>query len=181
MALAHEEPFEWLQALENLARERAKGLPRQEKVQQIWKGIAFRLENFHLLTPLTEIREVLNCPRSLAKVPGAKPWVRGIANIRGLLLPVVDLQACLGKKSIVLENRSRLLVLNQSGVSSGVLVDEVLGIKHFQEYTRKTDVSYPEEWLQAFGRGVFIQEDTQWIVLDMLALSKSRMFLDAAQ
>lgn len=180
MAAAYEEPFTWLQELERLARERAKGLPRQEKVQQIWRGIAFSLGKIKLVSPLTEIREILYCPKVLAKVPGAKPWVKGIANIRGQLRPVLDLQACLGGKLTPLDPRTRLLIIDQAGVASGILVDEVLGIKHFQENERNKNAVYQGEWFAPFARGSFIQEGESWIVFDMHALSKSRSFLDAS-
>lgn len=181
MALAQENPFQWLQALEQAARTQAKGLPRQEKIQKIWHGIAFRVGNNKLVSPLTEIREVLHCPKVLAKVPGAKSWVRGIANIRGLLMPVIDLQACLGGSPIILESKSRLLIINQAGLSSSILVDEVMGIKHFLESTREKEVPENVElWCAPFARGGFVQEGENWAVFDMFALSNSRVFLDAA-
>jgi len=182
MVLAHEAPFQWLQALEQAAKENAKGLPRQEVVQTFWRGIAFRLGQAYLVAPLAEIREVIYCPKALAKVPGAKSWVNGIANIRGQLLPVVDLQACLGGQPIQLKKRNRMLIINQSGVSAGVLVDEVLGIKHFPEDSYHKDVppGQEEQWLSQFIRGRFSEGADNWTVFDMLALSKSRLFLDAA-
>jgi twitching motility protein PilI len=180
MAVAHENPFLWLQELEQLARQRGKGLPRQEKIQQIWRGIAFRVGKFKLVTSLTEIREVLYCPKIMAKVPGGKPWVKGIANIRGQLLPVIDIQACLGGRVTLVENRTRLLIINQVGTSSGILVDEVLGIKHFQENERDSEAVFKDEWFAPYARGAFTQEGDTWIVFDTHALSKSRAFLDAA-
>jgi twitching motility protein PilI len=49
-------PFQWLQEFERRARQKAKGLPRQEEVRQIWRGIAFRLDDAFLVTALSEIR-----------------------------------------------------------------------------------------------------------------------------
>ena len=182
MTIAHETPFLWLQNIEQLARERAKGLPRQQKVQETWRGIAFRVGKVHLVTPLTEIRAILD-PKTLAtpaKVPGAKPWVRGLANIRGQLWPIIDLQACLGGKATQQENISRLLIINQAGVSAAILVDEVIGIKHFLEIERNKNVQYNEEWFAPFVTQTFTQEEGTWVVFDMHALSKSKTFLEAA-
>ncbi|MCP4700916.1 MAG: chemotaxis protein CheW [Gammaproteobacteria bacterium] len=180
MVLAHEDPFQWLQALEQRTKKQAKGLPRQEKIQETWRGIAFRLDKALLVTPLEEVREVGYCPKRFARVPGAKSWVKGIANIRGLLLPVIDLQACLSDKPIILNNRSQMLIINQAGISSGVLVDEVLGIKHFPVDSRNREATFQNQWFAPFARGTFTQEEKIWVVFDMHALSKSRVFLDAA-
>ncbi len=182
MLPAHEAPFQWLQALEQYIKKHARGLPRQEAVREIWRGIAFRMGKVYLVAALSEVQEVLVCPPILAKVPGAKPWIRGIANVRGQLRPVVDLQACLGGGMTLVEGQTRLLIINQSGVSSGILVDEVLGIKHFPEENRKklnNSVDLPHMASQ-FARAVFQYEDSNWVVFDLLALSKSRLFLDAA-
>ncbi len=182
MPVAHENPFQWLQALEQQVKQHARGLPRQDTVKKTWRGIAFRMGQYRLVAALDEIQEVLICPVILAKVPGAKPWVRGIANVRGQLRPVVDLQACLGGNITLVENHTRLLIINQGGVSSGVLVDEVQGIKHFPEESRMSldKANIPPDMTAQFIRDTFQHEGHVWIVFDLLALSKSRLFLDAA-
>jgi len=173
-------PFQWLQHLEQQAKQKAKGLPRQEKVQHIWRGIAFRLADTLLVTPLHDIREILHCPMSLARVPGAKAWIKGLANIRGLLLPVIDLQACLTTKPLVIEHHTRLLIINQAGIHAGLLVDEVLGIKHFPEQIRDIESPCPQTWLVPFARGLFHYEQATWTVFDMHALAENDIFLKAA-
>lgn len=182
MAGKVENPFAWLQALDALAKQRARGLPRQEKSQKMWRGIAFYMDNNKLVAPITEIREVLVTPKTLAKVPGSKPWIKGIANVRGLLLPVVDLQACLGFTPLTLDNRSRMMILNQPGVSAGVLVEEVMGIKHFPEENRLAQAKDVPSWYASFIRGAFLcaEADDTWAIFDMDALNQSRVFLDAA-
>jgi len=173
-------PFQWLQEFERRARQKARGLPRQEEVQQIWRGIAFRLDNALLVTPLNEIREIITCPTRLARVPGAKSWVKGIANVRGMLLPVVDLKDCLDNRITKMESRIRLVVINQAGITAGLMVDDVLGIKHFPEQSRDMNTPCRETWLAPFVRGVFPETDQTWIVFDMQVLAKSEVFLKAA-
>lgn len=182
-SVAQENPFQWLLELEQAARTQAKGLPRQEVIQQTWRGIAFRIGNAPAVAALTDIKEVLPSPKILAKVPGAKSWVNGIANIRGQLLPIIDLKACLTGNSTLLEKKTRLLILNQSGVSAGILVDEVVGIKNFPQESLEADAPYPNQvqWLVPFARGIFEEPDHEnWIVFDIGALGKSRPFLEAA-
>jgi twitching motility protein PilI len=173
-------PFQWLQDFERRAKQKARWLPRPDKVQQIWRGIAFRVAENLLVTPIRDIREVLNYPSPLAKVPGAKIWVKGLANIRGLLLPVIDLRACLEGTPINIAKRSRILIVNQAGITAGLVVDEVLGIKHFPEQFRDEDAPCKQTWLIPFARGLFAYEKTSWTVFDMHALAESPTFLKAA-
>ncbi|MEY3220978.1 MAG: hypothetical protein RIT27_2335 [Pseudomonadota bacterium] len=182
--VAQENPFQWLMELEQAARTHAKGLPRQEVVQQTWRGIAFRIGNASVVAALTDIREVLPSPKILAKVPGAKSWVNGIANIRGQLLPVIDLKACLTGNNTLLEKKTRLLILNQSGVSAGILVDEVVGIKNFPQESLEANASYANQvqWLAPFTRGIYKGEEGEedWLVFEVGRLSGSRVYLEAA-
>lgn len=174
-------PIQWLQDIERRAKQRAKGLPRHEKVEPIWRGIGFRLGKTFLVTPINDIREILPYPTQIARVPGAKSWVKGLANIRGLLLPVIDLSACLEGKPINLGNRTRMLVINQTGVlSAGLLVDEVLGIKHFPEHMKEIEAPNQEAWVAPFTNGLFIFEETHWIIFDIHKLVGNSLFLNAA-
>jgi len=175
-------PFQWLCDLDRRARQRAKGLPRREKIQKIWRGIAFRLKDVLLVTSLDDINQVTNYKTDvteIARVPGAKAWIKGLANVRGVLLPVIDLQACLGASPIAIKNKTRLLSISQSGISAGLLVDEVLGIKYFPEDIRD-DAPCKQKWIAPFAKGSFTFEGSTWIVFDMDTLVKSDVFLKAA-
>ncbi len=180
---AHQAPFQWLQALEQKFRAYGAGLPQQGEVEQsLWQGIGFRLQDTLMVSPLPEIKEVLYYPKILAKVPGAKPWVLGIANHQGILIPVVDLNACLEGSPLKRDGRSRLLIIEQAGVTSGLLVSEVLGIKYFPEEFRQTLDPQAEEQnkYSGFVKEQFELNEQFWMVFDMHKLSESRLFLDAA-
>ncbi|NIQ08579.1 MAG: chemotaxis protein CheW, partial [Gammaproteobacteria bacterium] len=69
-------------------------LPQKIEVRRTWSGIGFRLGEYLLVSPTSEIIEILKCP-PLTRVPSALSWVKGIANIRGTLLPVIELKGFL--------------------------------------------------------------------------------------
>jgi twitching motility protein PilI len=187
MSLAHINPFQWLCKLEQLTKQNAQGLPATEIIQKTWSGIAFKSADCNMVAPLTDIREVLVCPQHLAKVPGTKPWVKGIANLRGQLLIVIDLQACLGKEALTLSNDSRLMIINHVDGMSGILVDEVFGIKHFLENSmekcsdtlRKNLNNNNNNSFTPFITGEFNIE-SNWLIFDVQALSNSKVFLNTA-
>jgi twitching motility protein PilI len=179
---AHQAPFQWLQALEQQVRGYGAGLPQQNEVEQrLWQGVAFRLHDELMISPLPEIKEILYYPKTLAKVPGSKPWVLGIANHQGILIPVIDLSACLGGKDIKKDGRSRLLVIALSGITAGLLVNEVLGIKYFpEELKNKLTTQLKEKNYQTFIQECFEINQQLWSIFDMRKLSESRLFLNAA-
>ena len=59
-----------------------------------------------------ETREVLGVPTALTRVPGAKTWIKGLANVRGQLLPIIDLRQFLGSGVTPMTRNTRIIVVN---------------------------------------------------------------------
>lgn len=126
-------PFELLVELERRARAAIAAREGAPEAAEEWVGIGFRLGAQRFVAARNDVREVLPVPDQVTRVPGAKPWLRGIANLRGQLLTVVDLKAFLGAGSSVGERQSRILVLASREVPTGLIVDEVLGFRRFAQ------------------------------------------------
>ena len=115
--------------------EQPAGLPgaRVERVppEPRWVGIGFRVGEGQLVVATDDIDEVLRLPR-VTRVPGAKGWLRGLANLRGNLMPVVDLHAFLSGEFTEPTRATRVLCVEiDEGAVVGLQVDEVLGLKQF--------------------------------------------------
>jgi twitching motility protein PilI len=128
-----DKPYELLMEIENRARAAQAGQVRDMKAGDEWVGVSFRLGAETFLVAREETREVLGVPNFLTRVPGAKPWIRGLANIRGQLLPVVDLRGFLGGGAAPIGRSARIMVVNNRDVPAGLLVDEVLGFRRFTD------------------------------------------------
>jgi twitching motility protein PilI len=175
----HGDPHALLRELERRCRTHAEGLPLQIDVEEEWLGIGFRLGNATLVAPLGEVTEILHYP-SLSRVPGAKSWVKGIANIRGNLLPVMDLQGYLKGEPVTMGPRSRVLVVNYKGVVAGLLVDEVLGLKHFLEEEHTTELPEVDESVVGYLQGAYEQGGFAWGVFSMQRLAENPLFMQVA-
>lgn len=90
-AVAETNPlFEILRDIEARSRQKALGLPSQVEVRLSWSGIGFRIGDVRLVAEFGEVSEILPYP-PMTRVPSAQPWVMGLANIRGTLMPILDL------------------------------------------------------------------------------------------
>jgi twitching motility protein PilI len=172
-------PFDLLRGIEAQCRAHARELPRQIEVKEDWLGIGFRLGTQRLVAPLDHVVEILTYP-GMSKVPGSKDWVRGIANVRGNLLPIMDLQGYLQGRGSVPNRRSRVLVVNHKGVFSGLVVDEVLGLKHFMPEQRTTELPALDAALATYVQSGFLVGDDFWGVFSMRRLAETPQFLQAA-
>jgi twitching motility protein PilI len=126
-----EQPFELLVELERRARNAVAAREGAPAAADEWVGIGFRLGAERFVTTRGDVREVLPVPDQVTRVPGAKPWLRGIANLRGQLLTVVDLKSFLGAGSATSERQARVLVVASRDVPTGLIVDEVVGFRRF--------------------------------------------------
>ncbi|MBF0613100.1 MAG: chemotaxis protein CheW, partial [Magnetococcales bacterium] len=87
--------------------------------------VTFRLANQIFALPLERVREIIRMPE-VAHVPLAPTSLLGLANLRGLLLPVVCLNALLFQSSSTLTDSTRVVVAeNKSGALVGFVVDRM--------------------------------------------------------
>ena len=175
-----DKPFELLRELERLARAALTGQGRDAASEREWVGVAFRVSSENFLVAREETREVLGFPSVVTRVPGSKPWIRGLANVRGQLLPVIDLRAFLGGGVTNIGRSTRVLVANHREVPAGLLVDEVQGFRRFSDgefsVTLPPTIVRCERYLAgAFRRGV-----DSWPVFSLRTLLESAEFLQAA-
>lgn len=176
---AGQSPLEQLARLEQLCLKHAYGLPQQQQTDEEWVGIGFRLGGLNLVAPLGEVSEILT-PPSLSKVPRTKPWVCGIANVRGNLMPIMDLQGYLHDQPASLNRRSRILVVNHNGVYSGLVVDAVMGLRHFSDEQRCDELPGEDSDIHAYMTHAFKSGDEHWGVFSMHELADTPQFLKAA-
>lgn len=168
-----------LQDIERRSRQGVAGLSQQDHVENAWTAIGFRLGQNYFLIPLEHSREVFPVPMQITPVPLAQPWVYGVANLRGDLLPLVDLQHFLLGTQVKPGKSSRVMVLNHPDLYSGVIVDEVFGLKHFQQPPERFDQSEMEP-MNAFLEGRLFQQNRHWYVFNFLKLAEDPSFINAA-
>lgn len=172
-------PLDLLRELEQRGLAAAAALPELDGAQRRWRGIGFRLGDQRLVVEMGDIREVLHPPR-IARVPGTKPWLTGLASLRGALLPVADLGAFLCGRVPALTRESRVLVVHESEVLVGLQVEEVFGLQQFPtEGFGECPATLPS-WLQPYTVGCFHKQDENWQVFDVKALVRATEFLQAA-
>lgn len=110
---------------------------------QEWSGVTFGLGESRLTCNIARIQEILSLPRS-TPVPGARPWIIGLANVRGSLLTIIDLTWFLTGERSPVTQRSRLLATSLHKAPIGLMIDEVFGQRHFLE-SDAVEAELPED------------------------------------
>jgi twitching motility protein PilI len=168
-----------LRDIEDRCQGCSNGLPREQETNGEWSGIAFRLAGSSLVVPLDEVVEILEFP-PLTPVPMTSPWVRGMANIRGSLLPVIDLGGYLNDSMTKITARTRILVVDHNNVYTSLVVDEVLGMKHFMNDEYVASEFEVEEFLKPYMQNGFQSGERYWGLFSLHALAEMPQFLQVA-
>jgi len=173
-------PFELLKELEKRSRAVTAGNVPETSAGLEWVGVAFRMGGETFLVAREETREVLGYPVVVTRIPGAKSWVKGLANVRGQLLPMLDLRQFLGSGATTAGRNTRVVVVNHRDIPAGLMVDEVLGFRRFAEAEFNAEAPPTVIRCDSYLAGAFRRGGEVWPVLSLKSLVESQSFLQAA-
>jgi len=179
LAALVKQPFELLAEIERRSRQVHSG-PSSGGMEAEWVGVGFRIGEEQFVAGRDQVREVLMLPDDMTRVPGSKRWMLGIANLRGHLLPLVDVKLLLGSGRTTLRRTTRVISVNHREVPAGLVVDEVLGFRRFTDH-EFTD-SWPETMVRCdrFLTGAYERGEDTWPVFNLFDFIESNLFLQAA-
>lgn len=172
------EAFAYLSSLQSRCKANAVGLPTKAKVAADWVGIGFSSNSVRCVARMTEVTEILPMP-DVIRIPGVKKWVKGLANIRGALMPILDLRGYTVGGDTKINKKSRILVVNKSGVLAGILVEEVFGLRRFKEGTQNNNKfnGANENHMSQYFTGQFSDNNEHWNIFSMKTLLTTEAFL----
>ena len=75
-------------------------MTRDTPIDDDTQVVIFRLGAEEFGVPIMSVQEIVRVPEVLTRVPHTPPFVEGVINLRGIVLPVIDQRARLGLGSI---------------------------------------------------------------------------------
>ena len=158
----------------------AAPLPLRESAHPEWQGLGYQIGGLRLVSPMGEISEILKLPK-LSALPGVKPWLLGLANIRGRLIPVIDLHNFLGMTTTLPMVQWRVLVVEDEELVAGFLVEQSLGIQHFLEDSFEETTADDVAALQPYLRGAFRHGGRVFYEAHLKSILRDDRFFDVAE
>ena len=179
MATNSVKPFELLSEYERLSLKHTVKV-EQKEIKDQWSGVGFKLDDVHNAMAIDKIVEVLIITET-TNIPGIAPWVLGLGNIRGNLIPIVDLKSYLFQKATKTTAHTRMVVIQQVGGQVGLVVDEVFGQKHFikeqvHQQNQNSEDSTPLKYVEV----AYNEENVIWNVFEDDILINDPSFRNAA-
>lgn len=173
------DPFAMLLDFEQRSLAHVAGLPEQFDAPGLWRGVGYRVGTRRLASTFDEVVEILPMPQ-ITPVPGAQSWMLGVGNVRGSLLPIVDLKQFLEAERTVLHETQRVLIVRQPDGDVAVTIDELYGQRTFQEEQRIEPEALAEGRYGHFVERAYRFADQDWGVFSLGKLARTPEFRQAA-
>lgn len=168
-------PFKLLLDIEQRCQQTAAKLPSAVDAEEKWVGVGFRVGDDKLIAAMDQVEEILDVPE-FTRVPGVKSWVIGVANVRGSLLPMIDLKGYIIGEDMKQRKRGRVIVISYKGFNTGLVVDEVYGMRHFLLKDRVDELANVHNSISPYTDKVFKQEGESWPVFNFKNIVEDERF-----
>lgn len=146
-------------------------VPERELSEEVSQYLTFCVSDERLAMSINAVKEIIETPQ-VTRVPMTPDYIRGVINLRGSVVPVIDLGARLGRGPLTLTKRSCIVLVEvQAGAGDGhvlgMLVDEVKNILDIAREDIKPPPEFGSEirtdFIEAMGR----VDDVFVIILSM--------------
>ena len=96
----------------------------ESNTEELLQLVSFKIGNEEFGIEILQVQEI-NRMMQITKVPNSHDFVEGVVNLRGRIIPVVDLRKRLNLHSAEHDNNTRIIVVDLEGSTLGFVVDEV--------------------------------------------------------
>lgn len=131
--------------------------------------LTFRLANENYGLELSQTREIIEYS-GITEVPLMPNFLRGVINLRGDVVPVIDLSVRLGRKPIQIQRRTCIIVVeiqnNEQNHVLGLLADAVSEVIEIEEDNIEGAPSFGAKIRADFIQGIAKQGDEFVVLLD---------------
>ena len=170
-------PFETLQQLAQRVAEAAAPIPDRADSAESWQAIAFEFMEDTFVIPMKDVKEVFPTP-GVTRIPGVQKWVKGIANVRGEILALIDLNDFVSAGRVSNPTLSRVVAVEIGDMRFGIVVDRVIGMRQVNQgavLSGDAAASCPEE-IKDYVSGAVQLDEQEVNLFEPLKLVKSETF-----
>ena len=178
--MAKNEALAILSEIQAATFKNAAQLPLKESAQPEWQGIGYQIGGTRLVSPMGEVGEILKLPK-ITPLPGVKTWILGIANVRGRLMPIIDLHEYLNMTPTLPMAQWRVLIVEDEDLAAGLVVEQSLGIQHFLEGSFEEASGEGLDTLQPYIRGAFRHAGRVFFEMELKSVLREEKFFEVTQ
>lgn len=112
--------------------EAAQRLKTEESVSELIQLVTFALDAEEYGVNVLKVREIIRMT-TITRVPNTPPFVEGVINLRGKVIPVFSIRKKLGLADVQRDERTRIVVMEVGSDLIGIIVDAVSEVIRISE------------------------------------------------
>ncbi|GBL05923.1 chemotaxis protein CheW [Glaciecola sp. KUL10] len=153
---------------EELKESQMQGQDTQSEViddedNSIEQLVVFLLSKQEYAVSIDHVQEITRIPDQMDKVPKTPKFIEGVVNLRGTVLPVIDMRTRFGIDKMDGNDRQRIVVLNIAGTKTGFVVDSVAQVLRLPKEQIEDSPNLSEEQNRVMGKVVNLKNDKRII------------------
>jgi purine-binding chemotaxis protein CheW len=139
----------------------------------------FRVGDAMYALDILRIKEIIR-PQKLTRVPRSPDFVEGVINLRGAVIPIIDLRKRFELSEAGSDRKTRVIICSLAGKILGLMVDEVAEVRRYGRQEIQPTPQYLKGRGAEFFHGVCRRDDELIMVIDLerILTSGERMDLD---
>ena len=128
--------------------------------------VSFKLREEEFAVDILQVQEIIRL-QDITNVPNAPAFVEGVINLRGRVIPIIDLRKRFALESAEHSTSTRIIVVMIDNVTVGLIVDEVSEVLRIPEDTVEPPPPIVAGIESDYIKGVGKLEDRLLILLDL--------------
>jgi len=125
--------------------------------------VVFKLAEQEYGVTIDDVQEITRVPDEMSKVPKTAEFIEGMVNLRGTVLPVLDMRSRFGLSRIERNDRQRILVFNIDGSRTGFIMDSVVEVLRLNRHNIEEAPGLSNDQTRVMGRVVNLKEEKRMI------------------
>ena len=134
--------------------------------EEVLQFVTFTLNNEEYAVDILSVQEI-NRIAEITKIPNSPPYVEGVVNLRGKVIPVINLRNKFGFEKKSIDDTSRIIIMDIRGITYGIIVDSVSEVLRVQSGTVEPTPPMSSDANSKFIKGLAKLDDRLIILIDI--------------
>lgn len=130
------------------------------------KYLTFNLKDEFYGMPIRPIQDIIEM-QEYTSVPQTADYVKGVINLRGTVIPVIDLRQKFGMEQREYDKKTCIIVVNLEEIQTGLIVDRVQEVQEFPDEEIDPTPGMSSDIQVKFIAGIGKKEDQVYILLNL--------------
>ena len=130
---------------------------------EVLQFVTFTLNDEEYAVDILSVQEI-NRITEITKVPNSPDYVEGVINLRGKVIPVINLRSKFGFEARATDDNSRIIIMEIQGIINGIIVDSVSEVLRIPASSIEAAPSVASDTISQFIKGL-AKLDNRLIIL----------------